>query len=371
MHSNEVAPASFKSSVPSQALLSNSSSLPVLEPPGTAAKRLFHHFQLFTCQTLFATPDVWSQALRLCFRFEFLMSMVLCIAARHLTALRPEDETYSMAAAYHLHRAIQQFHDELSKNLESINADAFVATTILLQYEVWTRTDFLTPQDDGKVSFNPDHDRFFTQSASMKQMFLQFASLMPRRPSQVSIFLPHIQRNSLSELAQAANISNSTGIEYQNFFSYHRPLSLELLEMPLPNTLDTDLATWQHHGHTGQGEPDPIEHGYALVVEQICILQSYLPEANPLVSIENEPSLALDLARSIFTFPILCRGPFASMVHQSDPHALLLLYHFYRTTRILLSSNHYWWAHRRSAAAEASLKEWLVDKSAGGAAASY
>jgi hypothetical protein len=69
------------------------------------------------------------------------------------------------------------------------------------------------------------------------------------------------------------------------------------------------------------------------------------------------------LVRYIFTFPVMCRGSFALMFQQSDPHALLLLYHFYRAVRILLPTDECWWTYKRAAPSETVLKEWSIRES--------
>ena len=292
------------------------------------------------------------------------MNAILCVAARHLAILQPEEATYPITAASHLCRALSRFRHELSNDFTLTHVDAFIATSLLFQYEIWTSTGICSPQDDGVVSFDPSRDRIFAFCSSLKKVFLKSVPLIIDQPS---VFMPHIQYHPTNVLVGAAQISNATLTQYQDFFSYHRPLNLGLLNIPLPYTRGTDLAIsnpWQNHVPKVQDAPDPIDDGYAPVIARLCLILSFLPEARPPDSISAESSLLPELAKYILSFPVMCHGPFASMVQQSDPHALLLLYHFYSAVRILLPPCEYWWAHKRATMSETFLRKWLTRESA-------
>jgi len=305
--------------------------------------KLFHHFETCTRQTLLFTREAWGRALQLCFEYEFLMNAILCVSARHLAAVKPEDPKYAAVAASHLCKALAQFRYELSNNFTSTDIDAFVAMSMLLQFEIWTNTDSLR---DG--TFDPSRECFFSHSASLKQVFLKALPLILNHPS---VFLPHLQQNPMVKLVEAAQISNSTLAKYQDFFSSDHQLNAELLQPPA-FTRGTDLANvWEH----GRSQMD----GFAPIINHICLILSFLPEAEP----DAVTPLLPQLASYIVSFPVLCRGFFALKVHQSNPHALLLLYHFYRAVRILLPPDECWWAQKRATTSETILKEWLIRES--------
>jgi hypothetical protein len=301
--------------------------------------KLFYHFETWTTQTLLLTPDIWGYAIQLSFQYDFLMNSILCISARHLAALLPEDRTYSTTAASHLCRALERFRHELSTNFMSIHIDAFIATSILLQFEIWTNTDSI---QDGK--FDPSRECFFSFSSSLKQMFLKCIPLILHQPS---VFLPHLQQNSEPQLVETAQLSDSTLIKYQNFFSLERPLNIDMLLLP-PYIQMTDGTTTWESSHS------EIE-GYASIINYMCLILSFIERED-----DTHTQLLPQLASYIATFPVLCRGLFASMVQESEPHALLLLYHFYRSVRILLPSDTFWWARKRATLFETVLKEWLT-----------
>ncbi|KAI0172595.1 hypothetical protein GGR52DRAFT_415070 [Hypoxylon sp. FL1284] len=339
--------------------------------------KLLHHFHTCTRHTLMLTPEVWDHALQLSFGYEFLMNTVLCVAARHLAFLHPDDAAYPRAAASHVCRALPGFRDQLSGDFARTDVDAFIATSLLLQYEAWTSTiDFCSADGDTPCEFDPTTDRVFAMGSSLKEVFLKSLPLLSGQPSK---FLPLLQYNPMDSLVAAARVSKGTLAKYQQFFSPARPVRLELLEAPLPCHGSTEPAVpdlWLYRGAHSQEEYDPIEDGFTFIIARVCLALSFLPEAQPLDDVDVKSPLFSDLVRYIFSFGIICHGPFAmnglgdhpgsfsSMVRRGDPHAISILYHFYRAARILLPPEECWWAHKRAAASEVNLREWLTRESA-------
>jgi hypothetical protein len=287
-------------------------------------------------------PDTWGNALQLCSEHEFLKNAILSISARHLAFLQPEAQKYPTVAANHLYRAIAQLREELSERPSSTHPDAFIATSILLQFEIWTNTDF---DQDGV--FDPSAEHFFTFNLSLKKVFLKKASLLSNRPSE---FLKNIQHNPMLKLIEQAQISNATVVDHQRFFSRKLPFNADMFK-PLQYTHGTVLANpWGDHRKETTG--------YASVINHLCLILSFVPEAGA----DAVTSLLPELTRYIASFPLICGKHFAEMVHQSDPHSLLLLYPFYRAVKILLPPGQCWWAQKRATVSEIILKEWLIRK---------
>lgn len=339
--------------------------------------KLFHHFQTYTRHTLILIPEVWDYAIQLSFQWEFLMDTILCVTARHLAFLRPEDPTYPRTASSHLCRALPGFRQELANNFSTTHIDAFMATSLLLQYEAWTSTDFSTDLDDTAASFDPTRDRVFAMGASLKEVFMKSLPTLRRQPSR---FLPLLRCNPMDTLVPAARISEETLAKYQDFFSYARPIRPELLDVPMPAPAsENDLVAtklWDHRDCQAQTQPDPSEDAYSPIIVRLSLVLSFLPEAHPRDYPGAMSPLFAHLARYILSFPVMCHGPFtmapkrgcpvrfSAMVQQGDPHALSMLYHFYRAVRVLLPSEDCWWAQKRAAASEAKLRGWLEQESA-------
>lgn len=329
--------------------------------------RLFHHFRTHTQPTLAFPSGFWEQTIQLCFEYEFLMNSVLCLSARHLATSQRDCPAYAAFASGHLNCALSQFCQELSVNLISINVDAFIATSLLLQYEIWSRTDFHTIQEGGQVSFDPAVDPIFSFNASLKQVFLRG---IPQASAQKSTLLKYLQHDPQVLLDKACRINTETHAGYQERFSRGRPLGSEMLDVigPDPNgNEDATVSSYSRHNfHDVHSEPGQGLDSYIGTIDKLSYVLRFLPMGNQRQkSFERhglETAILPELARYIFTFPLLCRGHYESLVYRSDPHALLLLYHFYRAVRVLLPREQYWWASNRATALETCLEGWLLQK---------
>ncbi|KAI8630376.1 hypothetical protein F5Y19DRAFT_429816 [Xylariaceae sp. FL1651] len=323
--------------------------------------RLFHHFQNSTLQTLLCGREAWEHALQLSFQFEFLMNAILCVSARHLAVLSSEDATYQTVATSHLCHASSGLRQELSKGGSSVNFDAFLATSILLYYDTWTSVDYFSPQSPGDIMSDAWTDRVFGFSFSLKKTLLTGFQHSCEEPSR---FRKQLLYTPSEVLAQATKISDDRLAEYKEFFSYHRPLRLEMLNTPLPSTLGIDESNSDRpiNGILGTGAAfDAPDNAYAQVVSRLCLILPFLSQAESLSSgSSNESHLLPVLAKYILSFPLLGYSPFPTMIERGDEHALLLLYHFYRAVRILLSPADWWWAHKRAVVAEAVLRDRLI-----------
>lgn len=322
---------------------------------------LFHHFQTHTKQTLLLPSSFWET--NLAFHNDFLMSAILNVSARHLSTLQPSDEKYSIAASNHLSQALSRFHHELSLSSTSapINVDAFIATSVLLQYEVWSSTELPSPSDREQPEFNPENDKIFTLSSSLKQVFLEsfheHASL-----AESSILLQHVAKNPRDLLLKVAGISEETMNKYQDFFAYEKPLTKEKIHGTLPLFLKTNQSV----SPASDQENESSERSYTTIISNLTLILSFLPETQPQTedfiarATDEIYRLSPELIRYTWSFPITCRGPFVLLIQQSDPHALFVMYHFYRAVTILLPRNECWWAHERATVWEIILKKWLV-----------
>ena len=324
--------------------------------------KLFHHFQTQTVATLSGAPGLWEHALQLSFGFKFVMNAMLCIAARHLAILAPEDPAYPTVARRHLSRTLSQFQYALSKPSSSIHLDSFIITSILLHYELWVDIDFTSLEDDdGAATADLSKDSIFSFCSSMKQAFMKF---VPEILDQPSACVPHIQHDDEVTLVRAAHIDCESLAVSREFFSISRHLGSNLFEVPIPRigpTTRLDCSNEPLGTHTLPIRT-PIEGRYEAAVERLCLILSYLPDGHAEDFVNGRPPMLAELARYIISFPVRCHGTFALMVEQCEPHALLVLFHFYRAVRILLPADEYWWASRRARSLENILKHWLMDE---------
>lgn len=279
---------------------------------------LFHHFLTYTASTLTLAPDVWLSCIPLSFHFDFLANIMLSLAARHIVFLRSENNHYSIAAARHLGLCLASFHAALQGDLGAVQIDAFIATSLLLLHAVWTEFEVCRTRPDGVQVYDPARDGIFTFTTSLKGMFLH---VLPRWPGNLeeSVFLSHLRKDPIVSLGRALKMSG------------------------------LDSAISQH----------PHDDGLAQAAHLINILDSCVSIQTAQHGITLEAVLFSDLTRSILSFPIQCRGAFASMVQNGDPRALTLLCQFYRAVGILLPHDQGWWAQKRVRASIEGLSEYI------------
>ena len=187
--------------------------------------KLFQHFSNHTIHTLSFGTRVWEEALVLSVEFPALMHAILCVSARHLAHLYPEDPQYDMAAAGHLAQGLALFREDLSKKFTPSNIDAFMATGSLLHYEQWCTTDFTLGDGD----YKPSCDRIFILSRGLQTIFMDSLPCISDKPSP---FLEQIVYSPRRRLRQHARLQPHTIDFFQSFFSLSEPLTVEKLSVP-------------------------------------------------------------------------------------------------------------------------------------------
>ncbi|KAL7949651.1 hypothetical protein V8C42DRAFT_217770 [Trichoderma barbatum] len=333
--------------------------------------KLFHYFQHQTIPTLLFGSDAWENAMQLSFSFPSLMHAILCASATQMSFLFPDEQKYATAAITHLTRTLCLFRNDLSSKLTPANVDAFMATAALLHMEMWSNVEFAVLAPDGTMSYDPLQDRLFQHSLGVLHVFLSCVPLSLHGPSPM---VPHIRHSSRKVLVNAAKLSRKSLENFRWFFSYDRPLSPSLLSVPLPFVRDSDLApedSWAVQipklaeiGPSKSKKAGYSLKGYHSIVDRLCLILSFLPEAQDGKYGGLSPELTTNLSRYLIIFPVLCDQQFVSMVRHGDPHAMVLLYHFYRAVRILVPPTENWWAQRRASLAETVIEKWLLQECA-------
>ncbi|KAL9468826.1 hypothetical protein ACSS6W_010520 [Trichoderma asperelloides] len=328
---------------------------------------LFHHFQHKTVPTLVFSSEAWDYALQLSFSFPTLMHAILCESARHLSFLFPDEQRYATAATTHLIRTLNLYRNELSVEFTPSNIDAFLTTTILLVVEMWSNVEFAVLGPNGTMTYDPLKDHIFQHSLGVLHVFLSCVPLSFHKPSP---FLPHIRYSSRTVLVSAAKLSKESFENFRRFFSYDRPISSSLLSIPLPFIRNSDLAPESSLAVEVPklaeiGPSMSKEAGYSLksyygIVDRICLISSFLPEARDGEFEALSPELTRNISRYLLIFPLLCDQQFVSMVRHGDLHAMVLLYHFYRAVRVLVPPTEHWWAQERASLAETVIESWIL-----------
>ncbi|KAM0461764.1 hypothetical protein ACHAO4_000949 [Trichoderma viride] len=329
--------------------------------------KLFHHFQHDTIPTLLFPSQPWDNALQLSFSFPSLMHAILCESARHLSYLFPDEQKYATAATTHLTKTLSLYCDDLSRKFTPSNVDAFMTTTMLLVMDMWSNTEFAVLEPDGTMSYDPLKDHLFQHSVGVLHVFL---TCVPISLHKQTSLLPYIKYSSRTVLVDAAKLSGDSFDKFRRFFAYDRPISPSLLSVPLPfirnsdlipeSSLAVEIPKLAEIGPSTSREAGYSLKGYYGVVDRLCLILSFLPEAQDGECEAFSPELTRNLSRYLIIFPLLCDQQFVSMVRHGDLHAMLLLYHFYRAVRILVPSTEHWWAQKRASLAEMAMEQWIL-----------
>lgn len=322
--------------------------------------KLFHQFESHTRHTL-AFDSVWQTATTRSLECESLMQAILCLSARHLAFLHPDAPEYEMAAATHLSQTLSLFQQDLAKAPTVANIDCYLLTAMLLAYIVWTGLDtFSTGTESANSAIGPE-DRLFDVGSGTRKMFMSsnFWSLW-----QHSVIIPHIKYSPRVALCNMLGLSTATMDLYQSFFDYNRPLTIDRLSIPnffrLAGSESANEKPMFAQSRLRDENLD-MEGAYKRVVSSLCVILAFLPEMRQPGNETAYERVLPDLARYIFTFPIVGFRESYTLTQSQNPKWWLLQYHFYRAARIVLPA-HFWWAHQRSRSMEASLEEFLRDK---------
>ncbi|TVY91404.1 Sterol uptake control protein, partial [Lachnellula willkommii] len=114
--------------------------------------RLMHHYTSTTCGHMpgsqsAAKNPIWSVDIpQLAFHSDLVLSAVLGISALHLSALDPGDQTVALAAQHYFDRAVSQHRLALG-NVEEQDAEAILATAILICHHTWLASNSSTMQE--------------------------------------------------------------------------------------------------------------------------------------------------------------------------------------------------------------------------------
>lgn len=242
--------------------------------------KLFHHFESFTYQTLSFTRQIWNEALKFSFEYEFLMHAILCISARHLAYLSPMEASYTTIARTHLSEALRLFREALSQPLTDANLDAILCTSALLHYEAWASTDFLSAENpDVAAGYDASKDQLFALRAGMVHIFISAMLLIPHK---TSIFLTQMTYRPTSPIQDAIFALRRDPSPYEAFLNecYDNPERLKQRELPpLPDTpkLSHRYIALNYVAPKYHTTDDPHE-AYRNVVPRLCLLLALLPK---------------------------------------------------------------------------------------------
>lgn len=319
------------------------------------------------------------------------MSTILCLAATHLSTLRPELPHYSRAALQLLGKSASLFREKLSSPVTVKNGEALVATSFLMQYISWSHVEFLEEQGrlskhEGRSSLIVDlsQDPLFQLSSGVRGVFFEAfpvlwssdsvflsAWLYSARPAIEEAILqhgedPHRFVDHFMEIWENRRYQSSTPeIQEERSLKSHKmkvnPVcaaikilmrsahdEFSLRESGPTGSLDFRTTKTEVMSKLPQNNSEPEPMTFKRIAKRLslffCLVS--ISTSNGQSSSQSLINLQPDIERCFFSFPVLFSAIFDDVALQNDPRALITLCHFYRAARILLTSPTSWWLAR-------------------------
>ncbi|KAK4234086.1 hypothetical protein C8A03DRAFT_18950 [Achaetomium macrosporum] len=346
------------------ASVSQPTTFPIVDDAGVNLLHLelFYHFQRNTVATL-TFPDIWQQVLPWSFEEPYLMCTILCLAATHLSTLRPEVPRYPRAALQLLGKSASLFSEKLSSLVNPQNSEAVIAASLLMHYISWSHAEFLDEQGQLDLSRDPllrlssgvrgIFSETFPVLRSSSSVFLS-ASLYSPRPVIIEAILQHGQdpRRFVDHFMAIWDDPKYRSGQPDTVQETARLSFASPLGCPYPNTGHAEIATM-----LPQHAPDPQRMAFERIAERLSLLFCliFMSVSGGHSPFDSLMQLQPDIERCFFTFPVLYSSVFRGSALRDDPRALVVLCHFYRAARILLKSATSWWARQRSSIIESMI----------------
>jgi hypothetical protein len=198
--------------------------------------QLFYHFIAETSTTMPFGDTIWhTEVPSLAFNYKFLMHGVLLLSAMHLSYLNPTDRKYKSAVFHHLSHALPLYREELAKGIHGVNADALMATGVLLYHYAWASVDhyILGPQSTQRESsssplelqrghregaFNFAADPIWTMVSGLREIFL---GAIDHLDDDQSIFSETVAIHPRFAIRRAARRCAKDQTHFESMFSDH------------------------------------------------------------------------------------------------------------------------------------------------------
>src|SRR5271155_4988274 len=146
------------------------------------------------------------------------MHTILLISATHLCHLQPTNLMYHRTSLLHLSKTLRLFRQALSQPITCHNADALIATAVLLTHHAWADIDPFVPDDKTSSTLSPldlSLDRLFSLCEGLRKGFMSAAEFLISKRSIFTATAIHCPREAI---LPAAYESAKTPAEFEEFF---------------------------------------------------------------------------------------------------------------------------------------------------------
>jgi hypothetical protein len=372
--------------------------------------QLFHTFGTQTARTLIFGEHLWRNGIMpQSFEHDFLMHAILLMSATHSHHIEPHDIQSYNASVYHLSKTLRLFRAALSYPISSHNADALMATAILLYHHAWTHLDPFTASAT-KSAVNGTHDldlsmdSTFTLSNGVKEIFTKTQHHLVKDGSIWLVATPADFRLPIIEAAKRfstapASLDDPPKPYYQGLeklasaVATKSPVKQSLVEKIFLPAMD-DSTGWVQLSNLSDLTEATSPHDREILsayMQASCRLAPLLSVCiTPLGAYHNavakpdqrtfaypqesdardakkriHNSLYSSIALYLFAFPVRSELTFTQMARNNDSRTFLILLYFYRAVKSLLSADIYWWSRPRADFMEDALFNALKAKGCG------
>jgi hypothetical protein len=326
------------------------------------------------------------------------MHAILLISATHLSYLLPSESTYHRATVVHLSQTLRLFRHALSQPMTQHNADAFMATSLLLVHHAWATIDDIQtpPASDHCTHLNEpsvtssyqarldfSSDPLFSLSEGLRHVFMTAIDFIIANKSIFTPFAMHRPRNSLERATAHAwplapgeleaffsRCYERMQLSGPSFFTYAVPDMVTDFSVSSLSAEAKNIKGRIERDRRGFEEANDFS-GFTDAVSRLVLVLALIkrppasenekdPNKVPQISqkastldldsdVSNPPLPPItDIARYLFSFPTRSTPSFISLVQRNDPRALLILFYYYRAVRMLLPEKQCWWSQKRA-----------------------
>ncbi|KAI1123209.1 hypothetical protein F5Y10DRAFT_57608 [Nemania abortiva] len=342
---------------------------------------LFSHFQSDLVDSL-GFSEIWKNVLPWSFQEPYIMCAILCLAATHLSSLRPQVPRYSDVAVQLLGKSASLFSEKLSCAVTTReNGEELIAVAILMQYISWTNTEFiekpeqlLSQNDNSALTTCLSKDPLLQLSFGVRGILYEAFRILSGSDSvflAAGLYTPrHAIEEAISQQGEDPWKFVSYFMDIYNNPRYQPPVHDDGDDLPshkgrppscpYTNRYNNELAL-----RVGQFSTDPQQAAFGAIARRLSLLFCLVAMSNSNTQSASQVLTRLqpEIHRLFFSFPIHYSEIFREAALRGESRALIMLCHFYRAARILLiSRGNFWWAKQRSRVIESVILQELTTR---------
>jgi hypothetical protein len=276
------------------------------------------------------------------------MHAVLLVSARHLLYLSPNSSEYHQASLFHLSRVLPRYRREVTRSLSAENADSVMATNFLLLYFIWSDVYAFDIKDPSCLA----DDRLFAMTPGIRETFISATFLLTSGQSIFSECTAYHPKYAIDKTAKQCSRVPS---QFEHFFchTYQKQGGSGAMEIRedsaqnIPRFADIHIASGKmdhrHLWHAVTQHHDPSLIGFLDAAVRLAPLSSIAsgpqtqcqgshpcitcaPNEEPHCNVLPGSSLpTADLARYVFSWPVVCSPGVLILLAGKDERMIFLL----------------------------------------------